>query len=69
VPSGTVKWFDLGKGFGFIVPDGGEPSMRRRILRRASSGVMVSHRAVVPAGDYILIARSGCARRDPSFVA
>jgi CspA family cold shock protein len=21
--SGTIKWFDTGKGFGFIIPDGG----------------------------------------------
>ena len=21
--TGTVKWFDVGKGFGFIAPDGG----------------------------------------------
>lgn len=23
MPTGTVKWFDAGKGFGFISPDGG----------------------------------------------
>jgi hypothetical protein len=33
------------------------------MLRRASSGVMALHRAVVPAaGHYVLIALSGCAR-------
>ncbi len=34
--SGTIKWFDVGKGFGFIVPDDGSPDVLLHVtcLRR-----------------------------------
>lgn len=33
---GTIKWFDVGKGFGFIVPDNGQPDVLLHVtcLRR-----------------------------------
>lgn len=33
---GTIKWFDIGKGFGFIVPDNGQPDVLLHVtcLRR-----------------------------------
>jgi len=33
---GTIKWFDVGKGFGFIVPDSGQPDVLLHVtcLRR-----------------------------------
>jgi CspA family cold shock protein len=40
--AGTVKWFDLGKGFGFVVPDGEGPDvlLHVSVLRRDGFGVV-----------------------------
>ena len=35
--TGTVKWFNEGKGFGFIAPDGGGKDLIRRIHQAAAS--------------------------------
>ncbi len=36
--SGRVKWFDLAKGFGFIVPDNGMPDVLLHITRLKQDG-------------------------------
>lgn len=39
--TGTVKWFDLAKGFGFIVPDNGMPDVLLHITCLRRSGYQI----------------------------
>ncbi|MCA0366833.1 MAG: cold shock domain-containing protein [Proteobacteria bacterium] len=46
--SGVVKWFDLGKGYGFITPQGGDKDVfvHARVLKRAGLTDLTSGQAV-----------------------
>jgi len=37
MPSGTVKWFDAKKGYGYIQPDGGEGDIKFHLPDSTSS--------------------------------
>lgn len=52
MPTGTVKWFDANKGYGFIAPDEGGPdvfvhatALERAGMRSLSEGQKVSYEA------------------------
>lgn len=52
MPTGTVKWFDANKGYGFIAPDEGGPdvfvhatAVERAGIRSLSEGQKVSYEA------------------------
>ena len=47
--TGTVKWFDPGKGFGFVVRDGGGPDvlLHANVLRNFGQGSVVEGATIV----------------------
>ena len=48
MPNGTVKWFNTGKGFGFIQPDGGGTDVFVHIsaVERAGLGTLIEGQKV-----------------------
>jgi CspA family cold shock protein len=41
--SGRIKWFDVAKGFGFIVPDGGLPDVLLHVTCLRKDGFQTAH--------------------------
>ena len=41
--AGTIKWFDVSKGYGFIVPDSGEPDILMHVTVLRSSGYQTAY--------------------------
>lgn len=40
--SGTIKWFDLSKGYGFVVPDNGLPDVLLHVTCLSQHGVQIA---------------------------
>ena len=40
---GSIKWFDVGKGFGFVVPDGGGPDILLHVTCLQRDGYRVAY--------------------------
>ena len=41
--SGTIKWFDVAKGYGFIVPDGGGPDILLHVTSLRRDGFQTAY--------------------------
>lgn len=40
---GTIKWFDAGKGYGFVVPDSGQPDVLLHVTCLRRDGYQTAH--------------------------
>ncbi|MDR1009262.1 MAG: cold-shock protein [Rickettsiales bacterium] len=54
--TGTVKWFNSKKGFGFIAPDGGDKDVFVHITAVKAAGIFLSDGSRV---SYDLVTRGG----------
>jgi cold shock protein len=57
--AGAIKWFDVAKGFGFIVPDDGRPDVLLHVTVLRNGGYQTAHEGARVVVDAVLKAPKG----------
>lgn len=57
--AGAIKWFDVAKGFGFIVPDDGRPDVLLHVTVLRAGGYQTAHEGARVVVDAVLKAPKG----------